>query len=259
MDDITNRTTALLALLSFQEEEIPSCWVLTSGNVNHLLVLHSSFFFLFPLVVSRCQSEPSKLITPVGSQPKRWEFYRFPPALLYVVCVCVYIYWVDGLVPNNKSEPTSRRDSPRRLFSLFLFLLLFLLLSEDGPPQNFLSFPELAWESGQLSFFFFILLRNSREHHAAARDLPKSSRTWYTHREQSVDYRLMHTETLHHYWWNRLAQWTSFELVLRSWFVYCRSIHTAVFLLPEKLRYCKDWLLTFQIVKSLADSFCDKE
>ena len=120
MDDITNRTTALLALLSFQEEEIPSCWVLTSGNVNHLLVLHSSFFFLFPLVVSRCQSEPSKLITPVGSQPKRWEFYRFPPALLYVVCVCIYILgWRTGAKQQERTNESSRFP-PSFILSIFV-------------------------------------------------------------------------------------------------------------------------------------------
>ena len=128
MDDITNRTTALLALLSFQEEEIPSCWVLTSGNVNHLLVLHSSFFFLFPLVVSRCQSEPSKLITPVGSQPKRWEFYRFPPALLYVVCVYIYTGLTDWCQTTRANQRVV--EIPPVVYSLYFCFYYFSFFSQ---------------------------------------------------------------------------------------------------------------------------------
>ena len=88
----------------------------------------SFFFFLFPLVVSRCQSEPSKLITPVGSQPKRWEFYRFPPALLYVVCVYIYTGLTDWCQTTRANQRVV--EIPPVVYSLYFCFYYFSFFSQ---------------------------------------------------------------------------------------------------------------------------------
>ncbi len=129
-------------------------------------------------------------------------------------------------------------------FFYILFFLIFFLssstISEDGPPQSFL-FSRARVRKWTV---------NSRAGAPSQKNItrprsPKfllSSRTWYTHRKQSVDYRLMHTETLHHRptknWRNKSTNifWTRFStntVELRE------LIHCAVFPHPTKLRFHK--------------------